>query len=74
MALAAVERGAKLSSQLLAFARRQPLQPVVVNLGRIVRGMEDLLRRALGECDRRRDRASPALWNTLVDPRPAART
>ena len=47
--LDAVERGAKLSAQLLAFARRQPLQPTVVNLARIVRDMDDMLRRALGE-------------------------
>src|SRR5206468_3625332 len=36
VALEAVQRGAKLSSQLLAFARRQPLQPVVVNPARVV--------------------------------------
>lgn len=47
--MSAVDRGAKLSSQLLSFARRQPLQPVVINPSRIVVEMEDLLRRALGE-------------------------
>ncbi|HZI04882.1 MAG TPA: PAS domain-containing protein, partial [Archangium sp.] len=43
-AVGAVERGARLASQLLAFARRQPLDPRVLNLGRLVRGMDDLLR------------------------------
>ena len=47
-ALDGVARGAKLASQLLAFARRQPLEPKVVNIGRLVQGMDDMLRRALG--------------------------
>ncbi|MDR6958492.1 signal transduction histidine kinase [Pseudomonas brassicacearum] len=45
----AVERGAKLSSQLLAFARRQPLSPAVYNPRSIYDGMGELLQRALGE-------------------------
>ena len=48
-AASAVERGAKLSSQLLAFARRQPLSPTVMNPRRIFDGLSDLLQRALGE-------------------------
>src|SRR5471032_1330677 len=48
-AIAAVERGAKLSSQLLAFARRQPLSPAVYNPRRIYAGLGELLQRALGE-------------------------
>lgn len=47
--LAAVERGAKLSSQLLAFARRQPLSPAVCNPEQIFEGVGELLQRALGE-------------------------
>ena len=47
--LAAVERGAKLSSQLLAFARRQPLSPAVCNPQQIFEGVGELLQRALGE-------------------------
>ncbi|UGQ48578.1 hybrid sensor histidine kinase/response regulator [Massilia endophytica] len=68
IAMNAVERGAKLSSQLLAFARRQPLQPVVVNAGRIVRGIEDLTQRALGEQVEIESVISGGLWNTLIDP------
>jgi PAS domain S-box-containing protein len=45
----AVERGARLSSQLLAFARRQPLSPAIYNPRRIYDGMGELLQRALGE-------------------------
>ena len=48
-ALAGVSRGSKLASQLLAFGRRQPLEPKVVNVGRFIKGMDDMLRQALGE-------------------------
>uniref|UniRef100_UPI002FDF470F response regulator n=1 Tax=Noviherbaspirillum sp. TaxID=1926288 RepID=UPI002FDF470F len=64
----AADRGAKLSSQLLAFARRQPLRPAPTNLGRILRGMDDLLRRALGESVEIETVVAGGLWTTLVDP------
>lgn len=67
-AVAAVDRGAKLSGHLLAFARRQPLRPEVANLGRLVRKMDDLLRRVLGEAISVETIVSGGLWNTLVDP------
>ncbi|WBV43726.1 response regulator [Pseudoroseomonas cervicalis] len=67
-ALGAVERGAKLAAQLLAFARRQPLEPRPVNLGRLVREMDDLLRRALGEAIELETVIAGGLWNTLADP------
>jgi PAS domain S-box-containing protein len=67
-AVAAVLRGAKLSSQLLAFARRQPLQPVVINLGELLRNTDDLLRRTLGEAIIVKTVVAPDLWNTLADP------
>ncbi len=63
----AVERGGKLAAQLLAFARRQPLQPVATDLTGIVREMDDLLRRALGPAIDIALRIAPGLWNTLVD-------
>jgi signal transduction histidine kinase/DNA-binding response OmpR family regulator len=64
---AAVERAARLSAQLLAFARRQPLQPVPTNLTATLRGMDDLLRRALGEAVDVDIAVAPVLWNTLID-------
>ena len=67
-ALAAVSRGSKLASQLLAFGRRQPLEPKVVNLGRFIHGMDEMLRRALGEEVELETVVSGGLWNTLVDP------
>ncbi|WP_377278205.1 PAS domain S-box protein [Rhizobium sp. R86522] len=66
-AIAGVSRGAKLAAQLLAFGRRQPLAPKVINLGRLVRGMDDLLRRALGEGVEVETIIAGGLWNALVD-------
>ncbi|MDY0883535.1 response regulator [Dongia soli] len=67
-ALAGVSRGSKLAAQLLAFGRRQPLAPKVVNLGRFVRGLDDMLRRALGDGIEIETVIAGGLWNTLVDP------
>ncbi|QAU34517.1 response regulator [Janthinobacterium sp. 17J80-10] len=64
----AADRGAKLASQLLSFARRQPLQPVSTNLGRVLRNMDELLRRALGDSIHIETVVAGGLWNTLVDP------
>jgi PAS domain S-box-containing protein len=46
---AAAERTAAITGQLLAFSRRQVLQPRVLDLHETVRGLEAVLRRALGE-------------------------
>jgi signal transduction histidine kinase len=45
----AAARAAALTGQLLAFARRQPLQPEVIDVNGLIRGMTDLLDRTLGE-------------------------
>lgn len=66
-AIAAVERGSKLSSQLLAFARRQPLQPVATHLGELLGDMESLLARALGDRIEIALEQAPDLWNVEVD-------
>lgn len=66
-ALIAVDKGAKLASQLLAFARRQPLQPVPTNLSNLTKSMDDLLRRALGEGIKIEVIHGGALWNVMVD-------
>ena len=67
-ALVAVGHGAKLASQLLAFGRRQPLEPRVVNLGRLITGMGELLRRTIGEGIEVETIVADGLWNSLVDP------
>ncbi|PVE26476.1 hybrid sensor histidine kinase/response regulator [Microvirga sp. KLBC 81] len=45
----AAERGAQLTQQLLAFSRRQPLQPALHDPIRLIEGFETVLRRACGE-------------------------
>lgn len=66
-AIEAVERGATLASQLLAFGRRQALRPEPVNLAAMVRGTDDLLRRALGETIEVETVVAGGLWNAFVD-------
>ena len=67
-AMAGVSRGAKLASQLLAFGRRQALEPKVVNISRMVNGMDDMLRRAIGEGVEVETIVAGGLWNTFIDP------
>ena len=64
----AVKRGAKLSSQLLAFARKQPLQPDAVSLPAVFESIDLLLKRAVGERVDVRFEIAQQVWNTLVDP------
>ena len=66
-AVAATARGSRLASQLLAFGRRQPLSPKTVNLGRLIRGIDDMLRRSLGESVEIETVITGGLWNTFVD-------
>jgi signal transduction histidine kinase len=68
VALAGVERGAKLSSHLLAFARRQPLQAVVIDPGHLLREMDDMMRRVLGPRARVVTEIEHRLGSTQVDP------
>lgn len=67
-ALSGVKRGAKLATQLLAFGRRQALEPRVINLGRLLNNMDDLLRRSIGEAVEVEVVVAGGLWNTEVDP------
>ncbi len=62
------DRAAQLTRQLLAFARRQPLEPKVINLARLVGDMTELLRRTLGEGVQVETVIGGGLWNTLADP------
>jgi CheY-like chemotaxis protein len=59
--------GAKLTGQLLAFGRRQPLNPKQADLGRLVTGFSDLLRRTLGENIKLSTVLSGSDFNVLVD-------
>lgn len=64
----AAMRAANLTSRLLAFSRQQPLAPQVVDTNRLVTGMSDLLRRALGETIRIETVLAGGLWKTHADP------
>jgi signal transduction histidine kinase/CheY-like chemotaxis protein len=66
-ALQAAERGAQLTSQLLAFSRRQRLQPAALNANDVISGMGDMLGRTIGPHIRIETRLDPHLWNALVD-------
>ncbi|KQQ87749.1 CHASE domain-containing protein [Massilia sp. Leaf139] len=66
--LDAVERGTKLSAQLLAFARRQPLHPSLVDIGLLLERMDSLLHRAAGDGVTISLAREDGLWPTLVDP------
>ncbi|MCC8394631.1 response regulator [Paraburkholderia sp. MMS20-SJTR3] len=63
----AVKRGARLAAHLLAFARRQPLSPTVLNPRRLLNGMSEMLHRSLGETVRIDTVVSDDLWNVQVD-------
>jgi signal transduction histidine kinase/ActR/RegA family two-component response regulator len=67
-AMMGVARGTKLASQLLAFGRRQSLTPKVLNLAAVIRGMDDMLRRALGDAVEIETVLAGGLWNTFADP------
>ena len=62
------ERGAKLTAQLLAFSRKQRLEPVPLNLNRTLGGLEELLCRTLGGRVSVRLDLDPHLWFALTDP------
>lgn len=67
VAMAAVERGANLASQLLAFARQQPLEPVVVRPDGILRNMQQMVHHTLGKDIAVETNIADGLWNTLID-------
>jgi signal transduction histidine kinase len=64
----ATERGAKLTSQLLAFSRRQPLQPKPFDVNKSLEKMHDLLRSTLGGGITINTQLQPGIWPTLADP------
>lgn len=67
-ALGGALRGAELTRQLLAFSRRQTLQPKIVQINEFVSGMTNLLRRTLGETIEVNMKLAADLWSANVDP------
>lgn len=68
MAMSGARRAAALTQKLLAFARRQPLDPKPLDINLVVRELQDLLHRSLGETVRLETALSADLWQTEVDP------
>jgi len=62
------DRAASLTQQLLAFSRRQVLQPKVLDLNVIVAEFERMLRRLVGEQIKVAVDCEPALWQVRADP------
>ena len=68
MTLSAAQRGTELTHRLLAFARRQPLEPKVVQVNALVKGMDPILRRTLGNDLDLEFIQGAGLWEATVDP------
>jgi len=63
----AAQRGATLTSQLLAFARKQPLLPKAIDLAAAMPDLVPLLRRTLGEAIEVRYIETAGLWPAMAD-------
>jgi CheY-like chemotaxis protein len=66
-AMAGVQRAAALTHRLLALSRQQPLDPEPLDIGKLVAGMSDLLRRTLGESITIEIVSASGLWLTRAD-------
>ncbi|WP_246399362.1 CHASE3 domain-containing protein [Geomonas silvestris] len=64
----AAERSADLTRQLLAFARRQPVAPKVLDLNRTIEGMLTMLKRILGENLQLNWQPGDGVWPVRIDP------
>ncbi len=62
------QRAATLTQRLLAFARRQALEPRPIDANKLVAGMSELLRRTLGEPVVIETVLAGGLWRTMTDP------
>jgi two-component system NtrC family sensor kinase len=68
MASEAAQRGAKLTQQMLAFSRKQDVEPRSIDPGAVLRGMDELLRRTIGGLIRIRYEFADDSWPVLADP------
>jgi signal transduction histidine kinase len=67
-AVEGAQRAAALTARLLAFSRRQPLDPRNLDANKLVGGMSELLRRTIGEQVQIETVLGGGLWNAYVDP------
>jgi signal transduction histidine kinase/CheY-like chemotaxis protein len=68
MALKAVERAALLTQRLLAFSRRQPLEPRLIDANKLISEMAELFQRTLGETVALETVMAAGLWSISADP------
>jgi CheY-like chemotaxis protein len=66
--MSGAQRAGALTKRLLAFARRQPLDPKPLNANLVVQGMSELLRRSLGETVELETVLGGGLWTIEADP------
>jgi signal transduction histidine kinase/ActR/RegA family two-component response regulator len=66
-AQSAMSRGAELTGSLLAFARKQRLQPVLADLNSVIIEMTEMLRRSIGPSIEIRHAFASDLWPVLID-------
>jgi len=66
-ALFAANRAAMLTQRLLAFARRQALEPKAISINALIAGMSELLRRTLGEAIEVETVLAAGIWSSFVD-------
>src|SRR3954447_2373909 len=64
----AARRAASLTHRLLAFSRRQTLDPKPTNINRLISDLEELIRRTVGPAIRIEVVGAAGLWTALVDP------
>jgi signal transduction histidine kinase len=67
-AMRGAQRGATLTQRLLAFSRRQPLNPKPLDLNKLAGGLSDFLRRSLGETVDLETVGTAGLWKVEADP------
>ncbi|WP_350448483.1 ATP-binding protein [Pseudomonas solani] len=67
MAQSATKRAAALTHRLLAFSRRQTLEPRPTNVNALVHGMTELINRTVGPAIQLETRNAPELWPAFVD-------
>ena len=67
-AMHGAERAATLTKRLLAFARQQPLNPTTIDVNRLLNGLSDFLRRALGEDVALEIVGAGGVWPVEADP------
>jgi PAS domain S-box-containing protein len=66
-AMRGAQRAAALTQRLLAFSRRQPLNPTILDLNKYLPGVGDFLQRSLGETIEIEVIGAPRLWPIEVD-------